>query len=141
MTPAEGLVCAIIRDDATSRPLSNDDSLEQLVKAAFHHNIHLILFDILKKSPARRVLVRLDEYGIQPLLLKGVPLAYTLYRSPTLCERSSIGLAASEQAVAGFLQTIGDGAMLEPPLRMKALRRASILTHVSRHRSYRCSRR
>jgi hypothetical protein len=28
-----------------------NDSLQQLVKAAFHHNVHLILFDTLKKSP------------------------------------------------------------------------------------------
>jgi Uncharacterised nucleotidyltransferase len=122
MTPAEELVCAIVRGDVTSWPLSDDDSLEQLVTAALHHNVHLILFDIIKKSPAwnrwplrlrerleneaatasaldligeqelRRVLIRLDEYGIQPLLLKGVPLAYTLYRSPTLRPRGDSDL-------------------------------------------------
>jgi Uncharacterised nucleotidyltransferase len=122
MTPAEELVCAIVRGDVTSWPLSDDDSLEQLVTAALHHNVHLILLDIIKKSPAwnrwplrlrekleneaatasaldligeqelRRVLIRLDEYGIQPLLLKGVPLAYTLYRSPTLRPRGDSDL-------------------------------------------------
>ena len=112
MTPAEELVCAIIRGDATSWPLSDDDSLKQVVEAAFNHNVHLILFETLKKSSAwdrwplrlreklqnevvtasaldligeqelRKVLICLDENGIRPLLLKGVPLAYTVYQSP-----------------------------------------------------------
>jgi Uncharacterised nucleotidyltransferase len=140
MTPAEGLVCAIVRGDVTSWPLPDGDSLEQLVKAAFHHNVQLILFDILKKSPAwsrwplrlrekleneaatattldligeqelRRVLIRLDEYGIQPLLLKGTPLAYTLYRSPTLRPRGDTDLLIREsdlQPVARILVELG----------------------------------
>jgi hypothetical protein len=140
MTPAEELVCAIVRGDVTSWPLSDEDSLEQLVKAAFHHNLHLILFDILKKSSTwsswplrlrerleneaatacaldligeqelRRVLIRLDEYGIQPLLLKGVPLAYTLYRSPALRPRGDTDLLIREsdlQPVARILMELG----------------------------------
>jgi Uncharacterised nucleotidyltransferase len=140
MTPGEELVCAIIRNDVTLQPLSNGDSLEQLVKAAFHHNVHLVFFDIIKKSPAwncwplrlrekleneaatastldligerelRRVLIRLDEYGIQPLLLKGVPLAYTLYRSPTLRPRGDADLLIREgdlQSAARILRELG----------------------------------
>jgi Uncharacterised nucleotidyltransferase len=140
MTPAEELVCAIVRGDVTSWPLSDEDSLEQLVKAAFHHNVHLILFDILNKSSTwsswplrlrerleneaatagtldligeqelRRVLIRLDEYGIQPLLLKGVPLAYTLYRSPALRPRGDTDLLIREsdlQPVARILMELG----------------------------------
>jgi Uncharacterised nucleotidyltransferase len=142
MTPAEELVCAIVRGDVTSWPLSDEDSLEQLVKAAFHHNVHLILFDILNKSSTwsswplrlrerleneaatactldlvgeqelRRVLIRLDEHGIQPLLLKGVPFAYTLYRSPTLRPRGDTDLMIREgdvQLVARILRQLGYG--------------------------------
>src|SRR5262245_15629542 len=140
MTPAEGLVCAILRGDATSWLLSDDDSSEQLVKAAFHHNVHLILFDTLKRSAAwrswpahfrqrlenevaiaatldlmnqqelRNVLMRLDERGIQPLLLKGVPLAYTLYRSPALRPRGDTDLLVREsdlQPVTRILSELG----------------------------------
>jgi Uncharacterised nucleotidyltransferase len=142
MTPAEELVCAILRGDVTSWPLPEDDGFEQLVKAAFHHNVHLILFDALKKSSTwgrwplrlrerleneaaaastldligeqelRRVLMRLDEHGIQPLLLKGVPLAYTLYRSPALRPRGDTDLLIREsdlQPVARILRKLGYG--------------------------------
>ena len=115
-------------------------ALEQLVEAAFRHSLHLILFDVLKKSSAwsrwplrlrekleneaarastldligeqelRKVLIRLDEYGIQPLLLKGVPLAYTLYQSPTLRPRGDTDLLIREsdmQRVARILTELG----------------------------------
>jgi len=134
MTPAEGLVCAIIRGDA--RSLSDDNSLEQLVKVAFHHNLHLILYDIIRKSPAwgrwpprlreklkkeavtaaildligerelRRVLIRLDECGIQPLLLKGVPLAYSLYRSPSLRPRADTDLLIRDSDLRSVARTL-----------------------------------
>ena len=136
----EKLICAIVRGEFTSCQLSEDDCLEQLVKTAFHHNLHLILFDTLKKSSQwsrwplylrerlekeaatasvmdlireqelRRVLVHLDEHGIPPLLLKGVPLAYTLYRSPALRPRADTDLFIREsdvQSVARILSELG----------------------------------
>src|SRR5579863_5558070 len=107
MTPAEKSVSAIIRGDITSWPGSDDGSLERLTEAAFHNNVHLVLLDALKKSSEwnhwpvclretletaaaaaaaedlineqelRCVLNHLDKLGIWPILLKGVPLAYT----------------------------------------------------------------
>jgi Uncharacterised nucleotidyltransferase len=126
MTPAEKVSLCDPPRRCHLVALPDDDSLEQLVKAAFHHNVHLILFDTLKKSSTwgrwplrlperleneaaaastldligeqelRRVLMRLDEHGIQPLLLKGVPLACTLYRSPTLRPREDTDLLIRE---------------------------------------------
>jgi hypothetical protein len=37
----------------------------------------------------------------------------------------------SEEAVASFLQAVRDGSMTQPPVRMKALRRAAISSAVS----------
>ena len=140
MSPAENLLCAIVRGSSTSWPSSDDDSFEQLLKAAFHHDLHLILFDSIRKSSAwsrwpirlrkklehaaatasaldliseqelRRVLIRLDVCGIQSLLLKGVPLAYTVYRSPTLRPRGDTDLLIREsdlQPVARILKELG----------------------------------
>ena len=140
MTPAEELVCAIIRGDAASWPSSDDDCLQQVVEAAFNHSVHLILFDTLKKSSAwnrwplrlrerlqnealtasaldligeqelRKVLLCLDENGIQPLLLKGVPLAYTVYQSPSLRPRQDTDLLIRESdfaKVAHILRELG----------------------------------
>src|SRR6516165_5013300 len=117
MTPSEELACAIIRGDSTLSRLSDDESLKRVVEAAFHHSLHLILFDSLKKTSAwdrwplglrerlqhefvtasalnlisdqelRKVLITLDENGIRPLLLKGLPLAYTIYQSSALRPR------------------------------------------------------
>jgi Uncharacterised nucleotidyltransferase len=147
MTPAEELVCAIIRGDATSWPSSDDDCLQQVVEAAFNHSVHLIFFDTLKKSSAwnrwplrlrerlqneavtasaldligeqelRKVLLCLDEDGIQPLLLKGVPLAYTVYQSPALRPRGDTDLLIREgdlKRVAHILRELGyDGPDVE----------------------------
>ncbi|MCP4305759.1 MAG: nucleotidyltransferase family protein, partial [bacterium] len=85
--------------------------VEELLEAAFHHRLHVLLYERLKATSAtgrwptrlgetlegasyqaaaldlvtehelRRVLKHLDEGGIRPLLMKGVPLAYTLYPS------------------------------------------------------------
>jgi hypothetical protein len=148
MTPAEGLLCAIIRGDATSSPLLDDDSLKQVVEAAFYHSLHLILFDILKKTSAwdrwplrlrerlqnesvtasalnligyrelRKVLITLDENGIRPLLLKGLPLAYTVYQFPTLRPRGDADLLFREsdlQTVARVLRALAyDGPDAQP---------------------------
>jgi len=140
MTPAEKSLCDIIRGDITSWHSSEDASWEQLAEAAFHHNIHLILFDTLKRSSTwsrwptrlremlekaaaaaagvdlirehelRSVLNCLDRHGIQPILLKGVPLAYTLYQSPALRPRSDTDLLVREmdlKTVARILRHIG----------------------------------
>jgi Uncharacterised nucleotidyltransferase len=139
MSPGEKLVCTIIRGDAMTWPLS-DDSLKQVVEAAFHHNLHLVLFETLKKSSAwslwplrwrerlqnevaaasvldligeqklRKVLICLDENGIRPLLLKGVPLAYTVYQSPALRPRGDTDLFIRESdfaRVARILRELG----------------------------------
>jgi hypothetical protein len=139
MTPAEGLVCAIIRGEATLS-LPDDDGLNKAVEAAFHHGLHAILVDTLKKTAAwtrwpiclreklqnevvtasaldlicerelRNVLVALDENGIRPLLLKGVPLAYTVYQSSALRQRGDMDLLFREsdlQGVARILRELG----------------------------------
>jgi hypothetical protein len=49
-------------------------------------------------------------------------------RAPPLARRQS---CEGEKLVAGFLQAVGDGAVLEPLLRMKALQRASISSRVA----------
>ena len=122
ITREEQLVCAIIRGDSTSWPGVDDCDLDRLVEAVFRHSVHLIVFDVIERSPTRdgwpkslheilkqsaieasavdlirerelrNVLSALNACGIQPLLLKGVPLAYTLYRSPTLRPRSDTDL-------------------------------------------------
>ena len=146
-TPAENLVCAIIRGDVTSWPLLDDGSLNKLVEAAFNHSVQLILFDTLKKLSTwdrwppwlrerlkndfaaacaleligerelRKVLICLEEHRIRPILLKGVPLAYTVYQSPTLRPREDTDLLIREsdmQRVAGILSGLGyDGLELE----------------------------
>jgi Uncharacterised nucleotidyltransferase len=129
MSPAEELVCTIIRGDHSGWPLS-DDSLRQVVEAAFHHNVHLVLFETLKKSSSlgswpifwreklqsevvaasvldllseqklRHVLGCLEEHGIRPLLLKGVPLAYTVYQSPALRPRGDTDILIRESDLA-----------------------------------------
>src|SRR5215472_4137874 len=129
MTLEEKLICDMVRGEFTSCQLSEDDCLEQLVKTAFRHNLHLILFDTQKKSSEwdrwplflrqrlekeattasvldlireqelRRVLKHLDEHGIQALLLKGVPFAYTLYRSPVLRPRGDTDLLIRQRDI------------------------------------------
>ena len=129
MSPTEELVCAIIRGDGIRWPLA-DDSLRRVVEAAVHHNLHLILFATLKNSSAssflslqwrerlqsevvaasvldlideqelRRVLLCLEQRGIQPLLLKGAPLAYTVYQSPCLRPRGDTDVLIRESDFA-----------------------------------------
>ena len=126
MTPSEQLVCAIIRGDITSWTFSDHASLERLIEAAFEHNVHIILSDTLKKSSTwshwplrlrevleaacaaasaldlireqelRRVLNYFDSHGIRPILLKGVPLAYNVYRSPALRPRGDTDFLIQE---------------------------------------------
>ena len=123
MTPTEESICALMRGEVACWSSRNEDEFEQLAETALQHDVHLVLFDILKRSPEwwgscpvhlrnklekdiaiaaardliceqelRRVLRRLDEHGIRPLLLKGVPHAYTLYKSPALRPRSDTDL-------------------------------------------------
>ena len=129
MTIAEKLLCAMIRGDVTSWPPLGDVDVEQLLAAALRHNIHLILFAALKRSSSwdrwpyrlrsalektwvaacaldmlrerelQRVLVRLDKSGLRPILLKGVPLAYTLYKSSALRPRSDTDLLIRDSDV------------------------------------------
>jgi hypothetical protein len=146
-TPAENLVCAIIRGDVTSWPLLDNGSLNKLVEAAFNHSVQLILFDTLKKLSTldrwppslrerlkndfaaacaleligerelRKVLSCLEEHRIRLILLKGVPLAYTIYQSPTLRPRGDMDLLIREsdmQRVGRILSGLGyDGPELE----------------------------
>jgi hypothetical protein len=140
MTRTEDLVCAIIRGDATSSRLLDDESLKQVVEVAFHHSVHLLLFDTLKKTSAwnrwplhlrerlqnevitasalnligeqelRKVLTSLHMNGIRPLLLKGIPLAYTVYQSPVLRPRGDADLLFREsdvQQAARILRELG----------------------------------
>src|SRR6516165_8079366 len=146
-TAAENLVCAIIRGDVTSLPLFDDGVLNKLVEVAFNHSVQLILFDTLKKLSTwdrwppslrerlkndfaaacaleligerelRKVLICLEEHGLRLILLKGVPLAYTIYQSPTLRPRGDMDLLIREsdmQRVGRILSSLGyDGPELE----------------------------
>jgi hypothetical protein len=140
MTRAEELICAVIRGDVSSWPLPHGVGWEPFVEAAFHHNLHLVLFSALRKSSARsnwpahfrqilesevaraaaldligeeelrRVLRRLDEQGIRPILMKGVALAYTLYQSPTFRPRGDTDLLIREsdlQPTLDILRELG----------------------------------
>lgn len=53
---------------------------------------------LLLERECRRLLVRLNELGIQVLLLKGSALAYWLYPSPNLRDRADIDLLFRSQA-------------------------------------------
>jgi hypothetical protein len=141
MTPTEESICALMRGEVACWSSPNEDEFEQLVETALQHDVHLVLFDILKRSPEwwggcpvhlrnrlekdiaiaaardliceqelRRVLRRLDEHGIRPLLLKGVPHAYTLYKSPALRPRSDTDLLirdSQKERVARILTELG----------------------------------
>jgi hypothetical protein len=126
MNEAEESVCAILRGDVTSWPIRDGLDAKQLVAAALRHNIHLVLFDTIKRCSSwsrwpvrlrtklenawmaacafdllrerelRRVLARLDDFGLRPILLKGAPLAYTLYKSPALRPRGDTDLMIRE---------------------------------------------
>ncbi|MCP4304360.1 MAG: nucleotidyltransferase family protein, partial [bacterium] len=126
MNQIETLLCAIIRGDVASWPTDHDDHLDEVLGAAFHHRLHMLLYERLKATPAtgrwparlveplerasyqaaaldlvtehelRRVLKHLDEGGIRPLLMKGVPLAYTLYPSAASRPRSDTDLLIQE---------------------------------------------
>lgn len=147
MTVAEKLLCAIIRGDVTSWPGHGRCRVEQVLSAAFTHNVHLILFYILKKldrwrdwplrlretlereyvaacaldliheRELRRVLTGLDRHGLRPILLKGVPLAYTLYASPALRPRTDVDLLIKEDDAEQVTRVLGklgyDGADIE----------------------------
>jgi hypothetical protein len=110
-----------------------EEYVEQIAKVAHYHNIELILFDcinpssvqnrwpprlreilethalafstldLIREQELRRVLLRLDEFGIRPLLLKGVCLAYTVYRSPSLRPRADTDLLIREKDVQKVL--------------------------------------
>jgi hypothetical protein len=114
--PSEDLLCATICGEAVSNSVYEGD-LEGLVEAAFHHGLHLVLLEAIKSSSTwtlwplrlretledqariascvdlvreqelKRVLSRFNRSGVELLLLKGVPLSYTLYRSPALRPR------------------------------------------------------
>lgn len=107
MTPLEKTLCDLIGGNA-KWGASDKEDFEQLVEASFRHGIHLLVFDRIKKSSTmgnwpphlrerlelaaaaaaaldlireqelRRVLVRLDRYGVKTILMKGAPLAYSL---------------------------------------------------------------
>jgi hypothetical protein len=146
MSRADELLCAILRGDFSALNLCDERCLEKLTEAAFHHSVHLILLDALKRSPVwdnwpihlrtkleaeaiavaamdlirqhelQNVFVHLNQRGIQALLLKGVPLAYTLYRSPMLRPRSDTDLLIQEsdrQSVDQLLSELGYSAARE----------------------------
>ena len=151
MTPTEELVCAIVRGETIPFRLSDDDSLKQVVDAAFHHRLHLILVDALKKTSAwdrwprrlrdrlenevvtvsalnligyqelRRVLLSLDENGIRPLLLKGISLAHTVYESPTLRVRGDVDLLFRESEVQRAARILRELGFDGPDIQTKKL--------------------
>jgi len=147
MTLEETLICDMVRGEFTSCRLSEDDCLEQLVKTAFRHNLHLILFDTLKKTSQwnrwplflrqrlkkeaatasvldlireqelRRVLMHLNEHGIQALLLKGVPIAYTLYQSPVLRPRGDTDLLIRDRDMPRLVPILRELGYNDPDIK------------------------
>jgi len=150
MTDAEELLCAILRGESSSflSPRPIEVRPEQLIETAFHHGLHLVLLDRIRRSflwerwplslreglenlktaaattdlifeaELRRVLTRSDERGIRPILLKGVPFAYTIYDSPTLRPRADTDLLVREhdfERFAHVLLEMGYEGPVHPP--------------------------
>jgi hypothetical protein len=134
------LAAALARTDDVAWSSIDEEQFEELIAVAAEHQLHLVLIDILKRSPAwdcltsdlrgrlehqvaaasivdliverelRKVLMHLDRDKIPSLLLKGVPLAYTLYSSPILRPRGDTDLLFREidlQRVASILTELG----------------------------------
>src|SRR5215471_10262975 len=147
MTLEEKLICDMVRGEFSSCRLSEDDCLEQLVKTAFRHGLHLILFDTLKKSSQwnrwplflrqrlekeaatasvldlireqelRRVLMHLNEHRIEVLLLKGVPIAYTLYQSPVLRPRGDTDLLIRDRDMPRLVPILRELGYNDPDIK------------------------
>lgn len=69
--------------------------------------------ELLRRKEIVAVLEALEEHGVRPILLKGTPLAYTVYEEPSLRPRSDTDLfIAREQcdAVRGVMAGIGYAA-------------------------------
>ena len=66
--------------------------------------------DLIGEEELRRVLRRLDEQGIRPILMKGVALANTLYKSPAFRPRGDTDLLIREsdlQPTLDILRELG----------------------------------
>lgn len=62
--------------------------------------------ELLRGEEIRRVLDALADAGIRPVLLKGAPLAYTVYNSPSARPRADTDLLIPEGQVACARQTL-----------------------------------
>ncbi len=62
--------------------------------------------ELLRKAEIRRVVAALADAGIRPILLKGTPLAYTMYDSPASRSRADTDLMVSAADVEAARQVM-----------------------------------
>ncbi|WP_089717476.1 nucleotidyltransferase family protein [Candidatus Entotheonella palauensis] len=68
------------------------------LQTALAHQVHLhAAIDALREQELRAVLDGLAQHGVQPLLMKGTPLAYTHYPAPDLRPRSDTDMLIAKQ--------------------------------------------
>jgi hypothetical protein len=136
MTRSEELLCAIISGGCTDVSWCDLVSAEELVSTAFSHGLHLVLLQSLKKSlkwndcppelrepleksaisasvldllreqELRNVISESKKSGIEPILLKGVPLAHTLYSSPASRPSSDTDVLVRENEAERFVNIL-----------------------------------
>jgi hypothetical protein len=90
-TSARHGVQALLYEQLKTAPARDNlpnDLRERLRHAVYHQAAN----ELLSQSELQQVLNALAQADIRPLLLKGVPLAYTLYSSPALRPRSDTDL-------------------------------------------------
>ncbi|MCP4309397.1 MAG: nucleotidyltransferase family protein [bacterium] len=138
MNQTETLLCGIVRGDITSWPMEYDDYVDEVLGAAFHHRLHMLLYerlratsvtgrwptrlvetlkgasynaaalDLVSENELRRVLRHLDAGGVRPLLMKGTPLAYTLYPSTISRPRGDTDLLTRESQAPQITRLLDD---------------------------------
>lgn len=75
----------------------------------------LAALDLLRRQAVNQVLAALHAHGVEPLLMKGVPLAYTIYPEPWLRPVSDVDLLIPADQVAGTRKIFDELGFVRPP--------------------------
>jgi hypothetical protein len=73
---------------------------ESLLKRLKNSERQAAAVELLRENEIKTVLVRLSEHNIHPLLLKGMPLAYSLYPHPYLRPRCDTDFFFADKGIA-----------------------------------------